>query len=583
MNINNRVYCFILAILLIFSLVGCGDNTNSSSVANISSNVESSSNVEVSSKQEVSSENSSSETTDFTQNDISSLKGFENGETDDRHSSFDNTSSAEDTHSSIEGTISSEQNSSSNKVNSNYESSVDSTSSVISSSDKNSASSNTVSSNNVSSNTVSSNRVPSYNVPGSGGTSNATWTGPNGYVIVVPKGNKSALKSAELLKKYFFNAKQVSLSIVTDDVGATSKEILIGKTNRAESNKTLADSKLEVSVKGSKLVFDGGHDVTVDTAVKRFISRQPLSDKVCTFSESTDFVSTKAGGYKYVWGDEFERQILDPDLWSDKSPKMLGGGVLTVETTPKTTSIVNGNLKLTAYKDYNGQYHVPISVDTQKTMNYQYGYVEMRAKLSLELGSFASFWTRSVSNWGSLVKGNFPLHYAEVDMFEVWNKRGTQMISGNILKNSYDTNKIQNWAGSDMTNAQQRIVPDEEYHIFGYEWTPTEIKLYFDDVLYARFDITEDWVNGPVAGKGKEGWSVKWYSQETHSGFFDKSGTGMGCFHEPQYLIFNHHLHHKDAFKASKSVTENKEFKEADYIIDYVRLYQKDGQKLYTK
>ena len=340
-------------------------------------------------------------------------------------------------------------------------------------------------------------------------------------------------------------------------------------------------------------MFDGGHDVTVDTAVKRFINRQPHSNKVCTFSESTDFVSTKAGGYKYVWGDEFERQILDPDLWSDDSPKMSGAGVLTVESTQKTTSIVNGALKLTAYKDNNGRYHVPISVDTQRTMNYQYGYVEMRAKLSLEIGSFASFWTRSVSNRGSLVPGNYTNHFAEVDMFEVWNNNGVQMISAGIIKNFYPESNIPSWNTSHIKHAQQRIVPDEEYHIFGYEWTSTELKMYYDGVLYARFDITEDWVNGPVEGKGMEGWSVDWYREDDplRAGHFDKTGSGMGTFHEPQYLIFNHHLHiavddgngKQIGFLASKSVTENKEFKEADYIIDYVRLYQKDGQKLYTK
>ena len=531
MNIKNRVCSFILATILVFSLVGCGDNTSSSSAADVSSKTD------VYSKQETSSQNSSSQSSDAIQNDMSSLKDFGNG-IDDIHSSYDGVSSVKDPHFSVEGTLSSEQ----------------------SSSNKNNESSNV-------------------------GPSSTGWTGPNGYVIVVPKGNENARKSAELLKKYYSNANKVNLSIVTDDTAATSNEILVGKTNRAESNKNLAESKLQVSIKGSKLVFDGGHDVTVDTAVKRFISRQPLSNKVCTFAESTDFVSTKAGGYKYVWGDEFERQILDPDLWSDDYPKMAGGNVLIVETTQKTTSIVNGALKLTAYKDNNGKYHVPISVDTQKTMNYQYGYVEMRAKLSLEIGSFASFWTRSVSNKGSLVPGNYSNHFAEVDMFEVWNNNGVQMISAGIIKNFYPESNIPSWNTSHIKHAQQTIIPDEDYHIYGYEWTSTELKMYYDGALYARFDITEDWVDGPVKeGKGMEGWSILWYKDDPlRAGHFDNTGTGMGTFHEPHYLIFNHHLHHKDAFRASTSVTENENFKDADYIIDYVRLYQKDGQKLYTK
>lgn len=63
------------------------------------------------------------------------------------------------------------------------------------------------------------------------------------------------------------------------------------------------------------------------------------------------------------------------------------------------------------------------------------------------------------------------------------------------------------------------------------------------------------------------------------SRFKDTTGTGMECFHEAQYLIFNHHLHHKDGFLASTSVTTNTNFSSADYVIDYCRVYQVQGQE----
>ena len=101
------------------------------------------------------------------------------------------------------------------------------------------------------------------------------WSGPEGYVIVVPKGNKSAKKSAELLRDYYADALNIKLSIVTDDKGAVDKEILIGSTNRSESNKGIDEADIDVSLQGDKLVFSAGHDVTVDTAVKRFIRLAP--------------------------------------------------------------------------------------------------------------------------------------------------------------------------------------------------------------------------------------------------------------------------------------------------------------------
>ena len=136
-----------------------------------------------------------------------------------------------------------------------------------------------------------------------------------------------------------------------------------------------------------------------------------------------------------------------------------------------------------------------------------------------------------------------------------------------------------------MTNAQSQPHLDNNFHLIAYEWTPDEMKFYYDGNLYARFDLTSDWVDGPVLGKGKPGWSVNFYAnnKKKYSTYFDTSGTGMDCFREAQYLIFNHHLHHEDAFKASVSVTENENFKSEDYLIDYVRVYQLDGQELYTK
>lgn len=418
------------------------------------------------------------------------------------------------------------------------------------------------------------------------------WDGPTGYVIVVPEGNSAAKDSAEILKTYYKDACGVTLSVVTDITAEAEKEILIGKTNRKESDNSLPEAELKVSLNGSKLVFDGGHDVTVDSAVRKYIAQSPKSNEAITFKAVTDFVSTLDNGYKYVWGDEFEGVGLNLNKWSDEHSKMGGRDVLVVESTPQTTAVADGALRLTAYKAEDGSYHVPSSVHTKGTMNYQYGYVEIKARLSIEEGSFASFWTRSISDIGGVIDGKLKDYYAEVDMFEILNKNGMQAAAGNIAKVSKNPSKNKNWYASDMTNAQTRYITNDKFHIIGYEWTPTEIKLYYDGELYARFDITSDWVNGPEKGKGKEDWTVSHYfsNKSKYASYFDNTGSGMDCFHEAQYLIFNHHLHISvntetgvKGFLASKSVTLNHSFSSADFVIDYCRIYQKEGQNLYTK
>ena len=283
------------------------------------------------------------------------------------------------------------------------------------------------------------------------------------------------------------------------------------------------------------------------------------------------------GDYKFVWGDEFDGGILDTNKWSTKASKMSGRNILIVEDTPDTIKVKDGALILTAYKDENGVYHVPNSVHTKTTMNYKFGYAEIKAKLPLEVGCFASFWTRGVSDNPSLSLAPANLdHFAEVDMFEVFQNGEKQCIGGNILKN-FPGHSEKDWYATPMDWTQQVVLPDEDYHIYGYEWTPDEINLYFDGEIYAHFDMSESWTGSSTEGKGLPGWN-----KDTER-FRDKSGTGMECFDEAQYLIFNHHLHHKDGFLASTSVTENKDYKSADYVIDYCRIFQLQGQELYTK
>lgn len=409
------------------------------------------------------------------------------------------------------------------------------------------------------------------------------WAGPRGYVIVVPANNSAARESAQLLQDYFVATSGLTLEIVEDSEPATSKEIIVGKTNRKESIKNLKDSQMKVALNGKKLVFAAGHDVTLEKAVRIFTNNAPNHQKTYTFTETSDFTSTK-NGYTYVWGDEFEAAKINPNKWSTIGTKMSGGGVLTLGNTEDVVGITNGNLRLTTYIDEKGEYHAPYSVHTQNTMNFLYGYVEIRTLIPNYVGNFASFWTRSISDKNcQLVKGKYVgKYFAEVDIFEVLQKNSAQHLAGNILKIAEDTTFMQTWCTAAMPHAQSVKVADGKYHLVAYEWSPDEIKFYLDDKLYARFDMRTDWVNGPELGKGKDGWSVN-YSKKTQSAYFDNTGTGMDCFREAQYLIFNHHLHHEGAFKASTSVTKNKYFKKEDYLIDYVRIYQKSGQELYTK
>ena len=401
------------------------------------------------------------------------------------------------------------------------------------------------------------------------------WNGPKDYAIVVPAGDSAAKKTAEILSKYYSEKVGITLPVVDDSQKETDKEILVGKTNRAESNKTIGESDISVSVNGDKLVFDAGHSVTLETAVNRFVRLAPKEGQAYTFAVTTDFKSTLPDGYEYVWGDEFEGSEIDPTKW-DLITKMSGNEVVQLSYDENVVSVADGRLKLHAihYFDNNDpqvRYRVPGSIITQNKMNYVYGYLEIRSRVPYSPGCWASFWTQSTD----VLKGKRNYDYMlEVDIYEVfftntkhsglirwyskefdynskypdWNKGAKKGVAvSNIMYNAKDNPYSYVWELSNSLNY--------EYHTYAYEWTPTEMKMYIDDKCHATYDTTQ--------------------SFDAHE--------DMASYHDPQHIIFNNHLFYPGISDASESIEKNPKSLPACHYIDYVRLYQKPGQgELYT-
>ncbi|MBO5358095.1 MAG: glycoside hydrolase family 16 protein [Clostridia bacterium] len=384
------------------------------------------------------------------------------------------------------------------------------------------------------------------------------WAGPEGYTIVVPKGNAELMSVAETLKAWFKAKAEVELKIVTDDKAATDKEIIIGKTKR--NSFTAKEGEYFAKVEGGKLIFGGGHNVTVKKAVDIYTRLAYEKGKAHTFSGESDFTAKKLG-YTYVWGDEFESTKLNDKLWG-RATKMAATAELAIDNTELTTKTENGYLKMTAlrhwdYKKAGVEYVAPWSVTTLDTMSYKYGYLEIRARVPFVRGVWPSFWASSSGALGPKRTYDYSI---EVDIFEVFSS--LDKLSPNIHK-WYDDGKHTMWA-EDEGNSKEWYQFDSdnlvnEYHTYGFEWTKTKMTMYIDDKAYYTYDLTKN---------------------------FDKGESGMGGFDTPIYLIFNNHLFtQSSSYKPYDGCEVRAADLPAEYVIDWVRLYQKnDGvSQLYTK
>lgn len=381
-----------------------------------------------------------------------------------------------------------------------------------------------------------------------------SWEGPDGYVIVIPSGNIEAQKTAELLQSFYKEKANVNLKIVTDAVAAQTKEIVIGNTNRYKYS--AKEGEYFAKVSGKKLIFGGGHNVTVKKAVQIQTRLSYQKHKAYEYSGNTDFTGKKLG-YTYVWGDEFEGTDIDRTLWC-QATKMSATAEMALDNTELTTFIKNGYLNMRALRYYDPkkagvQFVCPWSLTTLDTMSYKYGYVEIRAKLPFLRGAWASFWTSSSGSLGPKRTADYTI---EVDIFE--NFANLDTISPNVHK-WYEDGEHTQWADENEKYTFDSPDINEEYHIYGFEWTPEKMIMYVDDKPYYTYDLSNN---------------------------FDKGNSGMGGFDTQLYLIFNNHLFTDSSdYKPYEGCEINPTDLPTEYVIDWVRLYQKnDGKsKLYTK
>lgn len=268
---------------------------------------------------------------------------------------------------------------------------------------------------------------------------------------------------------------------------------------------------------------------------------------------STAFTSTKFGKYQYIWGDEFTASHLDNSKWNvlvhshdNYCAKAFEEGDPELS---KVFEIKDGvvNTKYIHYYDPTNtliEYAGAAQLTTKNTMSYRYGYLEVRSRMDFNKMSSA-IW---LVNDGALNSPESPYCGLEIDVFETL--ASLDSVTPNIHRwyrdgRHTDINAIQKpkpFTFFDTTNLSN------EYHLYGFEWTPTEISMYVDDVKYWTLDTTKS--------------------------FDDDNDTG--CYDLPMYLMISGASAFTSGsawFPYTGAILSNESLP-LTQSIDWVRLYQ---------
>jgi beta-glucanase (GH16 family) len=258
--------------------------------------------------------------------------------------------------------------------------------------------------------------------------------------------------------------------------------------------------------------------------------------------------ATAPEGYKLVWQDEFN-QNGKPDSafwsfeygfkrnqelqWYQPENANIRDGVLEIEGKREKVRneffdpASNDWRKNTEYAAYTSA-----SINTNGKKTFQYGIIEVRARIDTAMGMWPAIWTLGVS------KG-WPAN-GETDIMEYYRVKGQPTILANAAwaheseRAAWDEGKLpfSHFLEKDPEWPQK-------FHIWKMDWTESYIRLYLDDELLNEVDLSQT-----------------------------RNPDGYNPFHQPHYLLLNLAI---GSNGGDPSATEFPR----KYEVDYVRVYQK--------
>lgn len=233
-----------------------------------------------------------------------------------------------------------------------------------------------------------------------------------------------------------------------------------------------------------------------------------------------------------IWSDEFNYEGLpDSTKWNyDVGGDGYGNNEAQFYTKNRLENarVENGNLIIEAKKEnWEKNQYTSARLLTKGKFSFQYGTVEVRAKLPKGRGTWPAIWMMSenMKEWPD---------DGELDIMEhVGFNQG-------FVHASVHTKKYNHLINTQKTDTLFVKDASEKFHIYKADWTPEKIDVYIDDQKFFTYENNE---------KTYESWP----------------------FDQPYFIILNLAV---GGFWGGKKGIDDSIFPQK-YEIDYVRVYQK--------
>ena len=284
--------------------------------------------------------------------------------------------------------------------------------------------------------------------------------------------------------------------------------------------------------------------------------------------------------WRLVWSDEFDGTAINTNNWTHEV-NCNGGGNQEKQcyTDAAENSFVSDGLLTIVAKpaaDGAAQPYTSARMTTQNKMDFQYGRVEMRAKLPKGQGAWPAFWMMPTDS----VYGGWPKS-GEIDIMEAVNL-GTQRADGTEETNIYGTLHYGAGPASDFTGASHTVPtnPGDDFHTYAIEWQEGEIRWYMDGYLYATQRQSQLRLsgNGDILGLTHRGWYAELYDVATGQLGTDWSSAP---FDQDFFMILNVAVGGNWPESVNEGGIDASAFTDGQTLeVDYVRVYKCSADSL---
>jgi beta-glucanase (GH16 family) len=176
-----------------------------------------------------------------------------------------------------------------------------------------------------------------------------------------------------------------------------------------------------------------------------------------------------------VFSDHFTGTALDTNKWSTCQFSPYSGctnrGNKELEWyLPSQVTVNNGSVSLTVTPDLiHGKKYASGILSTHDKFSFEYGYVQIVAKLPIGRGLWSAFWTAPEN-------GTWP---PEIDILENWASSDAVFLYIHYdAANHFDYSTV--------------YLPDasSSFNTYGVDWEPGSVSWYVDGFLWAHFKVS---------------------------------------------------------------------------------------------